>query len=62
MNNQQMVAMIQTILYFIGKQTYAPTAADVTTYLNEAMSGQGQTSSPGKIPPPVWDIGKNNPV
>ena len=62
MNNQQMVAMIQTILYFIGKQTYTPAAADVAAYLNEAISGQSQAPSPGKTSPPGWDIGKNKPV
>ena len=60
----QQVAIIQTLLYFIGHQQYAPTGAQVESQLqafNQQTAG-GSTGGPGNKNSGGWDIGKNQKV
>lgn len=38
--NSQMIAMVRTLLYFMGKQMYMPSATDVLPILQEALASQ----------------------
>ena len=54
MTQQQMVAMVRTLLYFMGKQNYMPTAAAVTPILLEALGAQALVA-----PTSGWDVSSN---
>lgn len=51
---QQMIAIIRTMLYFMGKQMYMPTASDVLPILQEALASQPLAPQDGKSAPIVW--------
>jgi hypothetical protein len=60
----QQVAIIQTLLYFVGHQQYAPTAAQIQSQLqafNQQAAGGSSGGSDNKNPG-GWDIGKNQKV
>lgn len=65
MTEQQQVAMIRTILSFMGKQNYLPTAQAVTAILRETQgsstAGWDLTSNKAPSTPATggWDIQKN---
>ena len=52
---QQQVALIRTMLYFMGKQQYAPTSAVVLAQLREATAAAGSAAAT----PAVWDVTAN---
>jgi len=59
----QQVAIVQTLLYFIGHQQYEPTVAQVQSQLqvfNQQATG-GSSGGSGTTNP-VWDIGKNQQI
>jgi hypothetical protein len=60
MSDAQQVALIQTLLYFIGHQQYTPTAAQVESQLQaftkQATAGSGTSSTTIQG---GWDVSKN---
>lgn len=57
----QQVAIIQTLLYFIGHQQYAPTSAQVQSQL-QAFNQQDAGQNAGGVGTTVtggWDLTKN---
>lgn len=63
MSEAQQVALIQTLLYFIGHQQYTPTAAQVQSQLQAftQQSSKGSGTSSNKLPV-GWDLAKNQKV
>ena len=51
----QMIAIIRTLLYFMGKQMYMPSANDVLPILNEALASQPLVDP--KSAPLSWSVG-----
>ena len=64
LSDAQQVAIIQTLLHFIGQQSYAPSAAQVLAQLqafNQQAAGGGSIGT-GKPVPAGWDVAKNAKV
>ena len=56
MTEQQQIAMIRTLLYFVGKQMYTPSASNVAAIWREAQAAGNLVPS---SPPLTWDIASN---
>lgn len=60
MSEAQQVALIQTLLYFIGHQQYTPTAAQVESQLQAfARQGSSGAGTCGNRLPVGYDLAKN---
>lgn len=66
MDQGSMVAIVRTLLYFMGKQNYMPTASDVLPILREALSAQALLAPPSdggsKSAPIVWTSVGSSPA
>lgn len=63
MSEAQQVAMIQTLLYFMGHQSYAPMAAQVQSQLQAfSQPPAAGSSTPGGTVHTGWDIAKNQKI